>query len=132
MACHKEAMAHREADHKETMERHKEAMAHREADHKETMERHRETMSSLTAMREEDKRRHEERLEEIKHRDEEWRADLARRDEEMREFNREILLRNEKVYTSVLAEIEESRKQLRANTQAVLSVLDRLDRRDAA
>jgi len=46
--------------------------------------------------------------------------------EETREFNREILLRNEKVYTSVIAEMEEGRKQIQANTQAVLSVLDRL------
>jgi hypothetical protein len=47
--------------------------------------------------------------------------------EESREFNREILLRNEKVYTSVIAEMEEGRKQLRANTQAVLSMLDRFN-----
>ena len=61
--------------------------------------------------------------------------------EETREFNREILLRNEKVYTSVIAEMEERRLQIRkgteqleagtrqiqANTQAVLSVLDGLN-----
>jgi uncharacterized protein with HEPN domain len=54
--------------------------------------------------------------------------------EETREFNREILLRNEKVYTSVIAqmerlgeEIEEGRKQIRANTEAVLRLLDRFD-----
>lgn len=47
--------------------------------------------------------------------------------EETREFNREILLRNEKVYTSVIAEMEESRRQIRANTQAVLSMLDRFN-----
>lgn len=47
--------------------------------------------------------------------------------EETREFNREILLRNEKVYTSVIAEMEEGRKQIRANTQAVLSMLDRFN-----
>jgi hypothetical protein len=53
-------------------------------------------------------------------------------EEGTREFNREILLRNEKVYTTVIAEMErnsrridEGTKQLRANTQAVLSVLDR-------
>jgi hypothetical protein len=46
---------------------------------------------------------------------------------ETREFNREILLRNEKVYTTVIAEMEEGRKQIQANTQAVLSVLDRLN-----
>lgn len=56
-----------------------------------------------------------------------------RREEESREFMHEILLRNEKVYTSVIAElqrmgrqIEENTAQIRANTQAVLSVLDRL------
>jgi hypothetical protein len=49
------------------------------------------------------------------------------REEETREFNREILLRNEKVYTTVIAEMEEGRRQIRANTQAVLSVLDRLN-----
>lgn len=43
------------------------------------------------------------------------------------EFNREILLRNEKVYKSVIAEMEEGRKQIPANTQAVLRMLDRLD-----
>jgi len=61
---------------------------------------------------------------------EESRAARAKSDrlfEEMREFNREILLRNEKVYKSVLVELEEGRKQLRANTRAVLSVLDRFN-----
>lgn len=56
-------------------------------------------------------------------RDEEFRELV----EETREFNREILLRNEKVYTSVIAEMEEGRKQIQANTQTVLSVLDRLN-----
>jgi len=56
-------------------------------------------------------------------RDEEFR----RRDEGMREFNREILLRNEKVYKAAIAELEEGRKQIQANTRAVLSMLDRLD-----
>lgn len=67
-------------------------------------------------------------------RDEEFREESRRRDEEMKEFNREILLRNEKVYKTVIAEMEEGRKQLeegtrqiQANTRAVLSVLDRLD-----
>jgi hypothetical protein len=49
------------------------------------------------------------------------------REEETREFNREILLRNEKVYTTAIAEMEEGRKQIQANTQAVLSVLDRFN-----
>jgi hypothetical protein len=52
------------------------------------------------------------------------------REEETREFNREILLRNEKVYTTAIAEMEEGRKQIRANTKAVLSVLDRLNGTD--
>jgi hypothetical protein len=47
--------------------------------------------------------------------------------EETREFNREILLRNEKVYTKLIAEIEEGREQIRANTKAVLRLLDRFD-----
>lgn len=63
------------------------------------------------------------RDEESRKRDEEFR----RRDEEMREFNREILLRNEKVYKAVIAEMEEGRTQIQANTRAVLSMLDRLD-----
>jgi hypothetical protein len=114
------------------MTAHEEAAAARKTAHEESMAAHREAMSSLKELGEENKRRHEEWLAGNKRRDEEWKADLARRDEEMREFNREILLRSEKVYTAVLAKLEEGRKQLRANTQAVLSVLDRLDRRDAA
>lgn len=47
--------------------------------------------------------------------------------EETREFNREILLRNEKVYTSVIVQMEENTEQIRANTQAVLSMLDRFN-----
>jgi hypothetical protein len=54
--------------------------------------------------------------------------------EETREFNREILLRNEKVYLSVIAdmerlgrEIEDGRRQIQANTEAVLRLLDRFD-----
>jgi hypothetical protein len=59
----------------------------------------------------------------LEKRDEEFRELV----EETREFNREILLRNEKVYTSVIAEMEEGRKQIRANTRAVLSMLDRFN-----
>ena len=66
---------------------------------------------------------------------EEMREEFRRRGEEMRKFNREILLRNEKVYKAVIAEAEEGRKQLQegtrqiqANTRALLSVLDRLDK----
>lgn len=80
------------------------------------------------------KRYLEKRDKEVQKRDEEAREEARRRDAEFREFNREILLRNEKVYTSVIAEMErnsvridEGTKQLRANTQAVLSVLDRLN-----
>lgn len=86
---------------------------------------------------EEGKKRQEQWAAEARERDAEGRARWAKleelrakadaRAEETRDFNREILLRNEKVYTSVIAEMEESRKQIRANTQAVLSVLDRLN-----
>jgi uncharacterized protein (UPF0262 family) len=61
--------------------------------------------------------------------------------QELREFNREILLRNEKVYTAVIAEmgkqgerieegtkeLREGREQIRANTKAVLRMLDRMN-----
>jgi hypothetical protein len=77
------------------------------------------------------------RDEELQRRDEEfWRRDEEFRQrgeelrslmEETREFNREILLRNEKVYTSVIAQLEENTEQTRANTKAVLSMLDRLN-----
>ena len=67
-------------------------------------------------------------------RDEEFKAWTREREkkseelrEESREFNREILLRNEKVYTSMIVQMEENTEQIRANTQAVLSVLDRLN-----
>lgn len=70
------------------------------------------------------------RVEEAGQRAEESRQREARLEqmaEESREFNREMLLRNEKVYKAVIAEVEEGRKQIAANTQAVLSVLDRLE-----
>lgn len=57
----------------------------------------------------------------------EFQRSQKKRDEEMREFNRELLLRNEKVYTRVIAEMEEGRKQIQANTEAVLAMLDRLE-----
>jgi hypothetical protein len=79
-------------------------------------EEHASTRELIRGQREESRRYHE------------------RRDADLREFNREILLRNEKVYTAVIAEMEEGRKQLEegrkqieANTKAVLSVLDRLN-----
>jgi hypothetical protein len=59
--------------------------------------------------------------------------------EETREYNREILLRNEKVYTSVIAklekqsrEIEENTARTRAGTEAILKLLDRFDDPGAA
>jgi hypothetical protein len=83
------------------------------------------------------RQRDAERIAEARKRDDEGTARWAElqqlrekaeaREEETREFNREILLRNEKVYTTVIAEMEEGRRQIRANTQAVLSVLDRLN-----
>lgn len=71
-----------------------------------------------------------QRAEEARQRAEESREReerLKRMEEETREYNREMLLRNEKVYKAVIAEVEEGRKQIAANTQAVLSVLDRLE-----
>lgn len=84
-----------------------------------------------TKKRDEEARERQERsAEEARRWEEEARESRERLDalvEETQEFNREILLRNEKVYTSVIAEMEEWRKQIQANTQAVLSVLDRLN-----
>jgi hypothetical protein len=99
-------------------------------------------------LRTEAQQRDEELKAEARKRDEELKAEARKRDaegsarwarleelraksdaqtEETREFNREILLRNEKVYTRLIAEIEDQRKQIQANTQAVLSVLDRFN-----
>lgn len=90
--------------------------------------RRRDSLRDLVRSQHEEFMRYQEhREEEWRRRDEEWRAEFKRRDEEMREFNREILLRNEKVYKAVIAEVEEGRKQIQANTKAVLSVLDRLE-----
>lgn len=57
--------------------------------------------------------------------------------EESREFNREILLRNEKVYTAVIRRMEKMSQETRSNieetkaqTQALLRVIDRMDRLD--
>lgn len=54
--------------------------------------------------------------------------------EKTQEFNREILLRNEKVYTAMIAEmerhgrqIEENTARTRAGTEAILKLLDRFD-----
>jgi hypothetical protein len=72
---------------------------------------------------EESRRRAEERDREFRRRDEEFRK-LA---EETREFNRELLLRNEKVYKALIAEVEEGRKQIQADIKSVLDALDRLE-----
>jgi hypothetical protein len=80
-------------------------------------------ISRRESLRELIRRQHEESMQYQQRRDEEFRS-LT---EDMREFNREILLRNEKVYKAVIAEVEEGRKQIHANTKAVLSVLGRLE-----
>lgn len=87
----------------------------------------------IRAQREESKRYWEKRDEEFRAYQTELhllRKKAEAREEETREFNREILLRNEKVYKAVIAEMEEGRKQIRANTKAVLSALDRLNGSD--
>jgi uncharacterized protein (DUF1697 family) len=75
----------------------------------------------VRSQREESQRYQEKRDEEFR----ELRERAEAQAEETREFNREILLRNEKVYKTVIAEMEEGREQIRANTQAVLRMLDR-------
>lgn len=104
-----------------------------------------EGVRELIRSQREESRRYQDKQEK---RDEEWKryqekrdeefgahqAELHRlrvaaeaREEETREFNRELLLRNEKVYKAVIAQVEENTKQIRANTQAVLNVLDRFN-----
>jgi hypothetical protein len=87
---------------------------------------HEETLALIGEMHEDSRRYHERREAELERRDE-------RRDGEFREFMREIALRHEKIFGAVLAEMEEwrreaeeGRKQIRANTEAVLRLLDRL------
>ena len=104
--------------------------------------RRRETLLELIrSQREESTREHEEtmaylrgREEESEQRVEEMKRESKRRDEEMREFNREILLRNEKVYTNVILRLEEMGREIRSNTeetkaqtQALLRLIDRFD-----
>jgi len=111
----------------------------------ESRREHEETMSYLRRCDEEwkrrderweqeTKRRDEEWLQETKRRDEEWEKAMERRDEKMGEFNREILLRNEKVYTAMIAQLEEntarvaeSSEETRAQTRALLKLIDRFD-----
>ena len=54
--------------------------------------------------------------------------------EDLREFIREITLRNEKVWQAVMAELQamtaeirDMREQTQANTKAVLAILDRFE-----
>jgi hypothetical protein len=84
--------------------------------------------------REEFERRNRERQEEIERLSEE----SERRTEETREYGREALLRNEKVYKAVIvrldegtAEIRSSTEETRAQTQALLRLIDRMDEADA-
>jgi mevalonate kinase len=87
--------------------------------HEEIMARHEETMAHFRQREEEFKRLIEE---------------SERRTEESREYNREILLRNEKVYTSVIARLEKNTAKIdssidetRTQTQALLRLIDRFD-----
>ena len=79
--------------------------------------------------------RDEEMEREFERRDAKTEQEFERRDEEMREFNREILLRNEKVYSNVIVRLEEMGRDLRSNTeetkaqtQALLRLIDRFDK----
>jgi hypothetical protein len=102
----------------------------------------------VALMREEARQRDEEarkrealRLAEAREREEEREAEAQkreaeahRREEEARDFNREILLRNEKVYTDVLRRLERMDEGLRSNTEetraqtkALLKLIDRFD-----
>ncbi len=98
--------------------------------------RRRETLLELIrSQREESSREHEETMAYLRSRDAEMERQFERRDEEMREFNREILLRNEKVYSNVIVRLEEMGKDIRSNTeetkaqtQALLRLIDRFDR----
>ncbi len=105
---------------------HEEFMRYQERREEEWRQRDAEFQEESRQRAAEAKRRTEEfhqRMEESRGREER----LKRMEEETREYNREMLLRNEKVYKAVIAEAEEGRKQIAANTQAVLSVLDRLN-----
>jgi hypothetical protein len=79
---------------------------------------------------EEFKRRDRERKEEI----ERLMVESERRTEETREYGREALLRNEKVYKAVIVRLDEGTAQIRSNTeetraqtQALLRLIDRMD-----
>lgn len=99
-----------------------------------------ELREEFRVRREESKRR-DEKFEQHKEEARQREEKLERLVEETREFNREILLRNEKVYTAVIAQLEENTEQMRlssdqirsnteetrAQTQALLRLIDRFD-----
>ncbi len=100
--------------------------------------RRRDSLRDLVRSQHEEFLRYEERRDgEFRQRAEESRQREERLDrlvEETREYNREILLRNEKVYKSVLVRLEEMGKEIRSNTeetraqtQALLRLIDRFD-----
>ncbi len=98
--------------------------------HEESERRHQEFLQREEKRKKEFDRYMEKRDEESREREAEGREREARLElltEETREFNREILLRNEKVYTRLIVQMEENTEQIRANTQAVLSMLDRFN-----
>ncbi len=105
-----------------------------------------ELREEFRVRREESKRR-DEKFEQHKEEARQREEKLDRLVEETREFNREILLRNEKVYKGVLIRLEEmgeetrastaqiksNTEETRAQTQALLRLIDRFDERgDAA
>jgi hypothetical protein len=72
------------------------------------------------------------RSDSLQERIDEMREESRRQWEETRAFNREILLRNEKVYTAMIAQLEKNTAQVhssteetRAQTQALLRLIDR-------
>ncbi len=111
---------------RESERRHEES----ERRHQESERRHEEFLQREEKRKKEFDRYMEKRDEESRKREAEGREREARLElltEETREFNREILLRNEKVYTRLIVQMEENTEQIRVNTRAVLSVLDRLN-----
>jgi hypothetical protein len=102
--------------------------------HEEAARRHDEAAQEDMRRHEEDARRHEEFMRLMEKREEESREEARRRDEEFRGFMREDTLRHEKIFGPMIAqmeegrrEMEEGRKQIRADTEAVLRLLDRFD-----
>lgn len=85
------------------------------------------TRELMSNQHEEHVNRHQEYMRDQDRREKESKREFRRRDEEFREFMREIVLRNEKIYGPIIVEMEEASEQIKANTEAVLSMLDRLD-----